>query len=55
MSHTYRVILRAIIFSISLISVIYFQRTIGRFELLFMTLGLSGILWVLYDYNRGYR
>lgn len=54
MSHKTRVIIRWVIFIVSLILIIKFQRTTGVKELLMMLASLGAMLAVLWDYNRDY-
>lgn len=46
-----RTIIRFIVFFICLFIIIYFQRTTGIKQLIYMLLGLAGILIVIFDYN----
>ena len=48
------VILKIIIFILSLFLVIYGQRTVGKSYLLLQLIGLAGLLTLLWDYNRKY-
>lgn len=54
MSHKTRVIIRWVIFIVSLIFIIKFQRKTGVAELLMMLASLGAMLAVLWDYNRDY-
>ena len=54
MSHKTRVIIRWVIFIVSLILIIKFQRKTGVAELLMMLASLGAMLAVLWDYNRDY-
>ncbi|MDO4432666.1 MAG: hypothetical protein Q4B80_05035 [Aerococcaceae bacterium] len=54
MEHKVRVWIRWIVFIVCVCAIIYFQRTVGKQELMYMLLALVGILAVLYDYNRDY-
>ncbi|WP_425352538.1 DUF6903 family protein [Alteribacter populi] len=47
-----RASLKIIFFLICLFLVIYGQRTVGREELLIQLIGLSGLLFLLWNYNR---
>ncbi len=47
-------ILKILFFLFSLFLVIYGQRTVGRMELLIQLAGLSGLLFLLWNYNRKY-
>lgn len=49
-----RLIIRWIVLIVSVVSVIYFQRTTGTAELRNMFIALGGILWTLWDYNRDF-
>ena len=48
------VIVKLIIFVVSLGLVIYGQRTTGKMELGIMLIGLTGLLGLLYNYNQKY-
>ncbi|WHY00184.1 hypothetical protein [Neobacillus sp. DY30] len=48
------VILKIIALIICLTLILIGQKTVGKFELGIMLLGLAGLLGLLYDYNRKY-
>ncbi|WP_169787439.1 DUF6903 family protein [Sporosarcina globispora] len=45
-------ILKAVFFFLCLFLIINGQRTVGRWELFTQLLGLSGLLFLLWNYNR---
>ncbi|MFB1052119.1 hypothetical protein [Paraliobacillus sp. JSM ZJ581] len=45
-------IAKVIFFIFCLFLVIYGQRTVGKFELFLQLVGLSGLLFLLWNYNR---
>lgn len=55
MSYTLRSIIRAVLFFLCVAVVIYFQRSTGMRELIYMLLALGGIVLIVYDYNRYYQ
>ncbi|WP_182201740.1 DUF6903 family protein [Paraliobacillus salinarum] len=46
---------KVLFFLFSLFLVIYGQRTVGKTELFLQLLGLSGLLFLLWNYNRKFR
>ncbi|MBL4954664.1 hypothetical protein RCG24_18740 [Neobacillus sp. OS1-32] len=48
------VVIKLVVFVLSLALIIIGQKTVGKPELGLMLLGLSGLLGLLYDYNRKY-
>ncbi|MEH7334388.1 hypothetical protein V7161_17220 [Neobacillus drentensis] len=54
MKTTIVVILKLVVLIICLSLIIIGQKTVVKLELGLMLLGLAGLLWLLYDYNRKY-
>lgn len=52
MKTNFVVTLKLVVFIICLALIIIGQKTVGKFELGMMLLGLAGLLGLLYDYNR---
>jgi hypothetical protein len=52
MKHNASVIIKIVVFIISLTLIIMGQKTAGKLELGIMLIGLAGLLGLLYDYNR---
>ncbi|MDY0393881.1 DUF6903 family protein [Virgibacillus halophilus] len=52
MSENISRIIKIIFFLICLFLVVYFQRTVGRFDLFMQLVGLAGMLFLLWNYNR---
>jgi hypothetical protein len=52
MKTNFVVILKLVVFIICLALIIIGQKTVGKFELGMMLLGLAGLLGLLYDFNR---
>lgn len=55
MNSKQRILIRVLVTIVSLFLIIYFQSQTGISGLLHMLLGLTGLLLVVYDYNRGYK
>lgn len=48
-------ILKVIFFLFCLFLIIYGQRTVGRVDLLIQLIGLAGLLFLLWNYNRKFK
>lgn len=52
MSETISRIVQIVFFLFCLFLVVFFQRSVGRFDLFMQLLGLAGLLFLLWNYNR---
>ncbi|MDQ6601028.1 DUF6903 family protein [Bacillus salipaludis] len=48
------ILIKLVVFILCLVFIMIGQKTAGKLELGIMLLGLTGLLWLLYDYNRKY-
>lgn len=47
-------ILKIVVFAVSMFLIIYGQRTVGKLYLSMQLIGLAGLLFLLWNYNRKY-
>lgn len=54
MENKLTLILKLILFILSLVLIVYGQRTVGRVYLLMQLVGLIGLIGLLWSYNKNY-